>query len=88
VAIVDGVWDAPGYNQSVKAPFVTAPASRRGFFLPWAHFHLPHPLVLLPSRVVSGMRSPAKRSNYPNRHNTSVTLEDAFWHSLQDRSYP
>ena len=39
-------------------------------------------------RVVSGMRSPAKRSIHPNRHDTSVTLEDAFWHSLQDRSYP
>jgi predicted DNA-binding ribbon-helix-helix protein len=30
------------------------------------------------------MRSPTKRSIYPNRHNTSVTLEDAFWHSLQE----
>jgi predicted DNA-binding ribbon-helix-helix protein len=30
------------------------------------------------------MRSPAKRSIYLNRHNTSVTLEDAFWHSLKE----
>jgi predicted DNA-binding ribbon-helix-helix protein len=32
------------------------------------------------------MRSPTvtKRSIYPNRHNTSVTLEDAFWESLKD----
>ena len=30
------------------------------------------------------MKSPAKRSIYLNRHNTSVTLEDAFWRSLQE----
>ena len=30
------------------------------------------------------MRSPTKRSIYPNRHKTSVTLADAFWHSLQE----
>ena len=30
------------------------------------------------------MRSPTKRSIYLNRHKTSVTLEDAFWHSLQE----
>jgi predicted DNA-binding ribbon-helix-helix protein len=30
------------------------------------------------------MRSPTKRSIYPNRHKTSVTLEDAFWHCLQE----
>jgi predicted DNA-binding ribbon-helix-helix protein len=33
---------------------------------------------------VCSMRSPAKRSIYPNRHNTSVTLEDAFWQSLKE----
>jgi predicted DNA-binding ribbon-helix-helix protein len=46
----------------------------------------PKCLTLVSVACASGgsMRSPTKRSIYPNRHKTSVTLEDAFWHSLQE----
>jgi predicted DNA-binding ribbon-helix-helix protein len=41
---------------------------------------------LVLSSLGGNMRSPvvAKRSIYPNRHNTSVTLEDAFWQGLNE----
>jgi predicted DNA-binding ribbon-helix-helix protein len=48
-------------------------------------FHPGRPLIFAAITLgVCSMRSPAKRSIYPNRHNTSVTLEDAFWQSLKE----